>query len=177
MKRILLALALFGGVAEAQPPGQTPSTQNNRREAIKKKIRIMRGNTLTVELHLDEPAANKLFPLLARYDDELDKLLEQKVALARRLREAKAGDSGVDKLVDEAVANQKALWGSEEHRLQELRKILTPVQVAKLLVALPEFERKIQNQLRKAIEKQQEPADDDDLPDAPPPPRKRRAQP
>ena len=39
----------------------------------------------------------------------------------------------------------------EDKRLAELRKILTPAQTARLLIVLPELERKIQNQLRRAI--------------------------
>jgi hypothetical protein len=72
----------------------------------------------------------------------------------------------VDKLIDDAVANQKAFWDLEDKRLAEIRKVLTPQQVAKLLVVLPAFERRIQNQLRNAIlRKSGAPAldDDDDL--------------
>ena len=47
----------------------------DRREKIKKKIRALRAYTLTEELSLDEATAGKLFPMLAKYDDELDRLL------------------------------------------------------------------------------------------------------
>ena len=57
----------------------------------------------------------------------------------------------VDRAIDDAVAIQKSFRDLEDRRLAELRKILTPQQTAKLLIVLPEFERKIQNQLRKAI--------------------------
>jgi len=57
-----------------------------------------------------------------------------------------------DKLVDEAVANQRAFWDMEEKRLVELRKILSATQTARLLVVLPPLERKIENQLRKAVQ-------------------------
>src|SRR5439155_9815110 len=95
-------------------------------------------------------------------------------------------NKAVDKLIDDAAANQKALWDTEVKRLADLRKILTPQQVARTLVVLPKMERQIQNQLRKAAMKQkaramglgpgkgggqelEDPYDDDD---APPPPRK-----
>lgn len=42
-----------------------------------------------------------------------------------------------DRLVDEAIANQKAFWSIEERRLAELRKILTPAQTTRLLIVLP----------------------------------------
>ncbi len=153
MIRILaLVLALVTvSPAFAQVPAPTPAAA--RREKIKKKIRALRAYTLTEELQLDETTAGKLFPVLAKYDDELDRLLLQRADIERRLKAT--GDvkdaRGLDKLIDEAVANQKAFWESQEHRIGELRKILTPAQTARLLVVLPEFERRIQNQLQRAI--------------------------
>jgi hypothetical protein len=168
---MLLILAVVGqAVAQPKPPP-------NRREQIKKRIRILRSATLTEELALDETTAGKLFPLLAKYDDELDKLLQTKVDIARKLEAPPADAKATNQVIDDAIANQKALWSSEERRLGELRKILTPAQVAKLLVVLPALERKIQNQLRKAIENaNRPPAEDGDFdPDEgrTPPPGKR----
>jgi Spy/CpxP family protein refolding chaperone len=155
---VWLILALTVGVAAAQPaPGPAPRVgpQTDRREEVKKKIRAMRAYTLTEELALDEKTAAKLFPVLARWDDVTDKLLQQRVDIMRRVAAA-GGAAGadpkvLDKLIDEAVANQKGFWDLEEKRLAELRKILTPAQTAKLIVVLPAFERKIQNQLRRAM--------------------------
>ncbi|HSN25018.1 MAG TPA: hypothetical protein VLT45_02000 [Kofleriaceae bacterium] len=192
MIRILaLVLALVTvSPAFAQVPAPTPAAA--RREKIKKKIRALRAYTLTEELQLDETTAGKLFPVLAKYDDELDRLLQQRADIERRLKAS--GDvkdaRGLDKLIDEAVANQKAFWESQERRIGELRKILTPAQTARLLVVLPEFERRIQNQLQRAIkggpgarggrlERAPLPAprgDDDDADDDLPAPKGRRAQ-
>jgi hypothetical protein len=159
-----------------------------RREQIKKKIRALRAYTLTEELALDEPTASRLFPVLARYDDETDKLLEKRVELQRRLGRADAQRDGraLERLIDDAVANQHAFWELEDRRLAELRKILTPVQVARILVVLPALERRIQNQLRRAIvrrwpgaaggAKLDELDDDDQEPDEAPPPRHRRRE-
>jgi hypothetical protein len=139
------------GVGSAERLGG-PGT-SERREQIKKKIRALRAYTLTEELKLDEQTAGRLFPVMARYDDETDKLLEKRVDVQRRLRRADSLRDGrtIDRLIDEAVANQRGFWELEDRRLAELRKILTPVQAARLLVVLPALERRIQNQLRKAI--------------------------
>jgi hypothetical protein len=134
-----------------------PAGNAERREQIKRKIRAMRAYVLTEELSLDEQTAAKLFPVLSRYDDETDKLLERRVDIQRRLRranplkDAKPADRAVDRVVDEAVANQREFWELEDRRITELRKILIPGQTARLLVVLPELERKIRNQLRRAI--------------------------
>ncbi len=154
MIRMLLALvvvAALGSQASAQP-----APAGARSEQIKKKIRSLRAYALTEELQLDEATAGRLFPALAKWDDVTDKLLVQRVALTGQLRAAdKLRDPrAVDRLIDEALANQHAFRELEDKRLVELRKILSPAQIARLLVVLPEFERKIQNQLKRAIQKQ-----------------------
>ncbi len=156
MRRLVLALvlALAGStVATAQPPTAQQQLQQ-KRERIKKRIRAMRAYTLTEELALDEATAAKLFPLLARYDDEFDKLIGARADLQKRLVAASNGNDprATNKVIDEAVANQRAFWDLEDKRLGELRKILTPAQTARLLVVLPRFERRIENQLRNAIQ-------------------------
>lgn len=166
MRILIVILALFIATpAVAQPAG--PSAGIDRREKIKKKIRALRAYTLTEELVLDEPTAGKLFPLLAKYDDEFDKLLVARIDLQNRLAGADQIKDAkqVDKLIDEATANQRALWDTEAKRLAELRKILTPAQVARVMVVLPALERKIQNQLRRVAGKAaQAEGDDEDMP-------------
>jgi hypothetical protein len=140
-----------GGAGLAERRGGPGTTE--RRDQIKKKIRALRAYTLTEELALDEQTAGRLFPVLSRYDDETDKLLEKRADVQRRLRRVDSlkDPRAVERLLDEAVANQRGFWDLEDKRLAELRKILTAVQTAKLLVVLPALERKIQKQLRKAI--------------------------
>ena len=180
---VLLALSSVTALAQPAPP---QDRAEQRREKIKERIRALRAYTLTTELSLDEKTAAKLFPTLAKFDNEFDKLLQQRIDIQRRLDGAGAlkDTKAIDKLIDEAVANQRALWDTEDKRLGELRKILTPAQTARVLVVLPAMERKIQNQLRKAVQRQQrklgkaaqpvDPYDDDDAelgtnPFAPPP--------
>ena len=133
-------------------PGLGPAAAD-KREKIKKKIRALRAYTLTDQLQLDETSAGKLFPVLAKYDDELDRLLQQRADIERRLKTSDniKDPRALNTLIDESVANQKAFWESQERRIAELRKILTPAQTARLLVVLPEFERRIQNQLQRAL--------------------------
>ncbi len=186
MRRLALVLCLaalsFGTTAVAQPaPGSTPQ-QQQRRERIKKRIRALRAYTLTEELALDEVTAGKLFPVLAKYDDVFDKLLVARAQLAQRLAAVSNGRDPreADKVIEEAIQNQRAFWDMEDKRLAELRKILTPQQVARLLVVLPPLERKIENQLRNAIQGKgpgvgpNRPVGDDDESDEVSPPRPRQ---
>ena len=148
---VLMLLLVFSSTAIAQPTPPAP----DRREKIKQRIRALRAYTLTEQLQLDEATAAKLFPALQKYDDEFDKLLIARADIQRRLdaSESITDPKQLDKLIDEAVANQRALWETEEKRLTQLRKILTPAQTARVLVVLPAMERKIQNQLRKAVQR------------------------
>ena len=181
MKTLALALALaIAAPAAAQPGNPSAAQLQKRRERIKNRIRSIRAAKLVEEL--GEATTAKILPVLARYDDDFDKLLQQRADIERRL--AAAGnqpDKAVDQLVDEAVDNQRAFWTAEDNRLKEIRKLLTPPQTARLLVVLPPLERRIQNQLRNAIMRQQNPArdaldsdDDDDTPAPGPPPRRPR---
>lgn len=148
---LALALAVAAPAVYAQPRPNAAAQQ--RREQIKERIRALRAYALTTQLSLDQATAGKLFPLLARYDDALDKLLVQHVALQRRLRQAGqlSDPAAINQLVDEALANQRALWNLEEQRIADLRKILTPAQTARVLIVLPAFERRIQKRLQQAI--------------------------
>jgi hypothetical protein len=148
---VLVALAVAAPVALAQPRDRG----GDRKERIKKKIRALRAYTLTEELQLDETTAGKLFPILAKYDDEIGKHLVARAKLRAQLDTAidKSDDKAVDKAIDDLVDNQKALWEIDEKRFAELRKALTPKQAGKLLVVLPALERKVQNMLERAMQR------------------------
>jgi len=168
---VVFCVLAFALPAIAQP---APDPVAMRREKIKQRIRALRAYTLTEQLSLDEPTAGRLFPLLAKFDDEFDKLLQARMDILRRLQSSgeMKDPRAVDRVIDEAVANQRALWDTEDKRLAQLRKILTPAQVARVVIVLPAMERKIQNQLRRAVQRQKgadarpvDPyADEDDLP-------------
>jgi hypothetical protein len=158
--RVLLVIGLLVAVsslAVGQPRPMDrrsgPDPTADRRAAIKQRIRVLRAATLTEELELDEKTLSRLLPTLARWDDVTEDLLKKRVDIQTRIEAANPAKDpkGVDRLIDEAVANQKSFWDLEAKRLSELRKILTPGQVARLLIVLPNFERRIQNQLRRAM--------------------------
>ncbi len=154
---VVVLFAVSSATALAQPAPAQPAP--DRAQRIKERIRALRAYTLTSELALDEQTAAKLFPTLAKFDVEFDKLLQARFDIQRRLDGAGAirDPKVVDKLIDEAVANQRALWDTEDKRLAQLRKILTPAQTARVLIVLPAMERKIQNQLRRAVQRPKQP--------------------
>jgi hypothetical protein len=199
MKRLLTILVAcsLSTAAWAQAPGQTPPNKpdkqqqrETKRDRVKKRIRALRAYTLTEELGLNETDAGKLFPVLAKFDDDFDRLLTERQQLQKQLDGASnlKDKKAIDKLIDQALANQRATWDVEDKRITEIRKILTPAQVARMLIVLPALERRIQNQLRNAVGKMKNggakrpPMDDDDdvdddvEPNEKPHPPKRPAQ-
>lgn len=174
---VVLALAI-AAPAFAQPPGlQQQTAQAARRERVKRRIQQVRNNALIDKLGLDEQTAGRLLLVYAKYDDMIERELVSRAEILNRLKNAeRMPKPDVDRAIDDAVANQNALRDLEIKRLGEIRKILTPAQTARLLVVLPGIERRIQNQLLRAIQGAKKgggprrpapPAndDDDDLPD------------
>ena len=126
----------------------------DRREKIKKKIRALRAYTLTEELSLDEVDRRQAVPGAREVRRRVSTSCSQQRADIERRLKAAGDDQGSarDRQADRRGGREPArVLGLEEKRLGELRKILTPAQTARLLVVLPALERKIQNQLQRAI--------------------------
>jgi hypothetical protein len=165
MRAVVLALSLLAAPAFAQAPGATPPAgqptqqpapppgQRPIIEKIKKQIRNRRDFELTDQLDLDPQTQGRMIAVFARYDEQFDRVLTTHAELQRKLNTAEQikDPKVLQKLIDDAVANQHAIWDVEDHRLAELRTILTPQQMARLIVVLPALERRLQNQLQKAI--------------------------
>lgn len=154
--RMILVTVILGAAvdARAQAPGQTaPAGQQAKRERIKQRILAMRAALLTTELQLDEQTAAKLFPVLSKYDDRFAALLRDNADLRKQAQDAyqRGDDKTLDELIDKIVANQRARWDTEEARFKDVRKVLTPQQAARIFVVLPQIDRRIQNQLRRAL--------------------------
>jgi len=116
-----------------------PAAADDGESIARRRARAMRAYTLTEELALDEATAAKLFPLLARFDAEVDKGVVRRLDVNKQLlaTTAKSDPRAIDALVDEALATQRWQRDVEDRRLGELRKILAPLQIARVVVLLP----------------------------------------
>ena len=129
--RALVAVILFASVAVHADP-----------DDAKRKARAMRAYTLTEELSLDEATAGKLFPLLAKFDAEADKLAARRNDVQVRLlaTTAKTDAHAIDAMVDELQQTTRWQRDLEDRRFGELRKVLVPAQIAKIVVILPDLD-------------------------------------
>ena len=150
---IALAIALAPAAAIAQPGGPPPGPAL-RRERIKERVIELRARKLTRALALDDATAARLFPVLARHDEQLARIARENAALRREAEDAAArgDDATANRAIDRMVANQRQRTSLEEARFAEVRRILTPAQAVRFLVVLPVIDRRIHGQLRRAIE-------------------------
>ncbi len=148
--RVLFLFVILGwaGGALAQPGGG-----GGKREKIKQQILSLRAWMLTRELALDEATAGKVFPVLAKYDDQFAKILRENLDLRREAEgaAARSDNKALDNVVDKLLANQRARWAIEEARFKDVRRVLTPAQAARLVVVMPKVDRRLQLELRKAL--------------------------
>jgi hypothetical protein len=140
-----LALAFVGASAHPAAAGK-----GDKAERVKKKIRAARAMALVNALDLDETTATKLEVVLDKYDDDFAKLAKENIELRDKIDTA--SDDDMDKLVDDLVANQRARWDLDEARFKEVRKVLSARQAAKILVVLPEIDRKILAAVKRVID-------------------------
>ena len=155
MRRIVVLILMLAVAAPAYADGprrgrvSQADKAEKRRMKLKKKIRTMRAIVLAEELDLDEDTAAKLFPILNKYDDEFAKLAKEAIDLRKQAETASEAD--VDDIIDDLVANQRARWDLDQDRFKAVRKVLTAKQAAKILVVLPEIDRKILRGAKKAL--------------------------
>jgi hypothetical protein len=147
VRTLILAFALVFVGAAAHPAA---AGKRDKAERVKKKIRAARAMALVNALDLDESTATKLEVVLDKYDDDFAKLAKENIELREKIDTA--ADADMDQLVDDLVANQRARWDLDEARFKEVRKVLTARQAAKILVVLPEIDRKILAAVKRVID-------------------------
>lgn len=132
-------------------PGDT-RTPDQLRQEVAERLRVLRAWKIAEALKLDQATAARLFPLLAKYDERKIALRQEGRAIRRELRaESAAATPNGPKLtaaVDRLLANRARRRALEEEKVREVRKLLTPVQQAKLVLLVPRIERKYARRLR-----------------------------
>ncbi len=154
----VLALVLAAGSAVAQP-GRTaptrPGVAQADKAALKKRIRAMRVWYLTEELELDDATAARLFPILGKYDDQLEALQVEGARLRRELRQGLGRRRGnqVDaaRLVDALLAHYDRVYQLQRERIVAARKVLSAAQTGRLILVLPRVDNAIRRQIGKVM--------------------------
>lgn len=116
------------------------------------RLRLMRMWKLTDYLNLDEETSAKLFPILNRYDDQRLALNEERVGLLKDIK------TELDKETPDEKKLGQLLTKAEELRLKmeklnqdewnELKKVLSVQQQAKMLLFYRSFDRELYRMMR-----------------------------
>jgi Spy/CpxP family protein refolding chaperone len=150
MRRILAlclaALAFMPAAAGAQ----------KRRDELREKVRAFRVARLIEVLDLDEQTTTKLMVVLNKGYDQMADLARDSGAARRELRGLlvtdRPDDARVNGLVDRLLANKTKMEALRDGMLRDARKVLSPRQVGRLVLALPEIEQQINQKIRRAAE-------------------------
>jgi len=151
------AHAQAGPSKDATRAGNPVSPElQQKRAKIRKRIRALRAWKLTEELELNAETAARLSAILDRYDEKLEPAMTTNRELRRQMQalvdSSAPSDAQLDKLIDRLAAQQQTLWDLQRARFRDVRKVLTPRQAARLMVLLPRIDRKIQRQVRRALQ-------------------------
>lgn len=137
------------------PQTRDPKQVEQARVKLLQRIRAMRAQELALVLNPDTAAVNKVVELSSGFEDRLlaarQDLRSQRAELDRLLADAKADDSAITRATDELLARRRKLDDIEAERTAALRKVLTPAQFARLVVAWPRINRKIHAELYRAL--------------------------
>ena len=142
----------------AVPPaaGERKAEKERLREQIIDKLRAERMWKLTETLKLDEPTAARLFPLLAKFEDQERAIGKERAPIARDLRDAITAptpdQTRINALVEKLMAIRARRQALEAEKLAAVRKVLTPVQMGKLMLVAPKIDEGFRERIREALQ-------------------------
>ncbi len=148
-----------GKLAPSKPAKPPVKVDPKQREAAKQKllqsIRAMRAKELAEVLKPDMAAVAKVVELSSGFEDQLvaarQELRQKRGAIDTLLAQPKPDDPALNRAVDALMAQRKKLEDIEAERTAAMRKALTPNQFARVVVAWPRINRRIQEQLYRAL--------------------------
>ena len=145
----LLALSFSYG-AMAMENQKSLRRQDAKR--VHDKLRLMRMWKLTEYLNLDEETGAKLFPIFNRYDDQRLALNEERVQVLKDIKTELDKEAPDEKKLGEFLAKSEELRLKMEKLNQdewnELKKVLSVQQQAKLLLFYRNFDRELYRMMR-----------------------------
>jgi Spy/CpxP family protein refolding chaperone len=152
------APAVPGKPAEARKPAATPAQNAQQiRDKLRASIRAMRAQKLAEVLKPDAPTAVKLQEISEKYGDQLMALRDQASAakrdLVKQLQSATPDQAAVTRLTEQLLNLGGRTNRLEEERMTAVKRVLTPVQFGRFLVAWPKINRQIQEKIYQALAK------------------------
>ena len=137
------------GLAYARGPDHAP---RQKRAEIEQRLKQLRHDLLRKEVGLDENKAITVERTLDKYLAEKKKLKEQAITHRRALRKLLDSDSNDQAAYTNAIRGlreaEKQKHALREREIDELAKLLTPKQQAKLMRATHRMKRQLEHRVR-----------------------------
>jgi len=160
-----LVAVVGSGAASAEAPRRSPPpsapapgapadkrSPDQLRKEVVERMRALRAWRIVEELKLDESTSAKLFPVLAKYDEQELAFAAERRQIAEEIRvllaAPKPDDAKLTAAINRMIANRAKRQASRDERIRDVRKVLTPVQQAKLVLLLPRIERDFARYIR-----------------------------
>lgn len=168
---MVLFILGFGLPCFSQPPGEgkprgsdspvlgggEPPPPLEKREEIRKRIKLIRMWKLTEELDLSEETGAKLFPILHKYDEKRIELHKERQNIMNQLKRALEDEATTDEAIEAAMEevdkNTLAVSDLIRQQRQELKGVLSLRQQAKFILFQREFHREIRKTISEARER------------------------
>ena len=166
MNRSLVAMIVAGALglssvaAQAQPDGQ-------KRALARQRITEFAMGKIQQELALDAATLQRFRAVAEKYEPQIMGL-HREMGMAMKeihaqLASAQPDDAKLSQLADVVVNDRTKVQALELQRTNENRRVLTPAQFAKLIVAWPRINRQVKIEMYKAMHGGQAPATVDDM--------------
>ena len=165
MNRSLTALILGGVLALSLPAAAQPDGQ--KRAQVRQRITDFAMQQITQELQLDAATAQRFRAVADKYEPQIAGI-HREVGMAMRelkaqLAAAQPDEAKLGQLADTIVNDRSKVQALEAQRTTDNRRVLTPTQFAKLVVAWPKINRQIKLEMYKAMHGGQAPASAEDM--------------
>ena len=165
MKRTLTTMILAGALALSLPAAAQPDGQ--KRAQVRQRITEFAMQQITQQLALDAPTAQRFRQVAEKYEPQIAGL-HREVGMAMKelkaqLAALKPDEAKLSQLADTIFNDRAKVQALEAQRTAENRRVLTPVQIAKLIVVWPKINHQIKVEIWQAVHGGQAPTAADDL--------------
>ena len=165
MKRSILATILCGTLMMAAPAMAQPDGQ--KRAQARQRITEFAMQQIQSQLALDAPTLQRFRAVADKYEPQIAGI-HKEVGMAMRelkaqLAAASPDEARLGQLAELIVNDRTKVQALEAQRTAENRRVLTPTQFAKLIIAWPQINRQVKIEMYKAMHGGQAPASADDM--------------
>jgi hypothetical protein len=144
----------------SRPHGSPPIIPD---EAVLARMRLARAARVISEVRLDETMAPRVLAIFAAYDARELALASEKRVIVREIRTelgaTRPRGPALSKAIDRLLEVQGRRRQLRNERLDDLRRALSPVQQARLLLILPRLDRDLARSVSEAIDAGRRPCD------------------